>query len=161
MKILCRYILAVMGGLGMMNMYFCRINLSVAMVAMVGVSNNTDNTNDTVNRCSSEQNNGEDDSKVQEGEFDWSKDKQGLLTGAYYYSYTVGQVGKLSKSKQIWSGIRIFNLTLTRQICPTKEIGYIVYMFALYATKMGSRDSGETKVDPHWVQDPPWSFNGP
>ena len=26
---------------------------------------------------------------------------------------------------------------------------------------MGSRDSGETKVDPHWVQDPPWSFNGP
>ena len=114
MKILCRYILAVMGGLGMMNMYFCRINLSVAMVAMVGVSNNTDNTNDTVNRCSSEQNNGEDDSKVQEGEFDWSKDKQGLLTGAYYYSYTVGQVGKLSESKKIWSGIRIFNLTLTR-----------------------------------------------
>ena len=26
---------------------------------------------------------------------------------------------------------------------------------------MGSRDSGETKVDPHWAQDPPWSFNGP
>ena len=20
---------------------------------------------------------------------------------------------------------------------------------------------GETKVDPHWVQDPPWPFNGP
>ena len=47
------------------------------------------------------------------------------------------------------------------QICPTKEIGYIGYIFALYATKMGSRDSGETNVDPHWVQDPPWSFNGP
>ena len=26
---------------------------------------------------------------------------------------------------------------------------------------MGSRDSGLTKVDPHRVQDPPWSFNGP
>ena len=26
---------------------------------------------------------------------------------------------------------------------------------------MGSRDSGETKVNPHLVQDPPWSFNGP
>ena len=47
------------------------------------------------------------------------------------------------------------------QICPTKEIGYIGYIFAFYATKMGSRDSGETKVDPHRVQDPPWSFNGP
>ena len=37
----------------------------------------------------------------------------------------------------------------------------IGYIFAFYATKMGSRDSGETKVDPHQVQDPPWSFNGP
>ena len=27
---------------------------------------------------------------------------------------------------------------------------YIVYIFALYATKMGSRDSGDTKVTPHW-----------
>ena len=37
----------------------------------------------------------------------------------------------------------------------------IGYIYAFYATKMGSRDSGETKVDPHWVKDPPWSFNGP
>ena len=64
---------------------------------------------------------------------------------------------------------------------PTKEIGYIVYIFAFFATKMGSmdpamalqytqhgplyigciftfyarkmglRDSGNTKVNPHWV----------
>ena len=26
---------------------------------------------------------------------------------------------------------------------------------------MGSRDSGDTKVHPHWVWDPPWSFKGP
>ena len=35
------------------------------------------------------------------------------------------------------------------QICPTKEIGYISFIFALYAIKMGSRNSGETKVAPH------------
>jgi len=28
---------------------------------------------------------------------------------------------------------------------------YIGYIFAFYATKMGSRDSGGTKVNPHWV----------
>ena len=37
----------------------------------------------------------------------------------------------------------------------------IGYIFAFYATKMGSRDSGDTKDHPHWVKDPPWSFNGP
>ena len=26
---------------------------------------------------------------------------------------------------------------------------------------MGPRDSGETKIGPHWVQDLPWYFNGP
>ena len=69
----------------------------------------------------------------------------------------------------IWAGINPHQADVSEslirpeggQICPTKEIGYIGYIFALYATKMGSRDSGETKVDPHWVQDPPWSFNGP
>ena len=40
-------------------------------------------------------------------------------------------------------------------------MAYIGYIFAFYATKMGSSDSGETNVDPHWVQDPSWSFNGP
>ena len=33
--------------------------------------------------------------------------------------------------------------------------------FCILCNKKGSRDSGETKVDPICVQDPPWSFNGP
>ena len=28
---------------------------------------------------------------------------------------------------------------------------YIGYIFAFYATKMGSRDSGDKKVNPNWV----------
>ena len=36
----------------------------------------------------------------------------------------------------------------------------IDYIFVFYATKMGSRVSGVKKVDPHWVQEPPWPFNG-
>ena len=38
---------------------------------------------------------------------------------------------------------------------------YIGSIFAFYAPKMGSPDSGDTKAHPHWVKDPPWSFNGP
>ena len=38
---------------------------------------------------------------------------------------------------------------------------YIGYIFAFFATKMGSRDFGDTKVNSHWVLDPAWSFMGP
>ena len=92
MKILCRYVLAVMGGLGMMNVYFSRINLSVVTVALVGVTDSSDNVNDTVERCESRGNSDEEDPVDSNGEFDWSKSQQGLLTGSYYYSYTIGQV---------------------------------------------------------------------
>ena len=47
---------------------------------------------------------------------------------------------------------------------PTMALQYTkhgpLYIFVFYATKMGSRDSGDTKVDPHWVLDPAWSFIG-
>ena len=76
----------------MMNMYFCRINLSVAMVAMVGVSNSSDSANDTSEKCKSRGGDDEEDSDGPVGEFDWSKGDQGLLTASYSYSYTIGQV---------------------------------------------------------------------
>ena len=44
---------------------------------------------------------------------------------------------------------------------PQEKTGYNGHIFAFYATKIGSSDSGETNVDPHWVKDPSWSFNGP
>ena len=36
----------------------------------------------------------------------------------------------------------------------------IAYIFAFYA-KWDQTNCGNTKVDPHWAQDPPWSSNGP
>ena len=47
-----RYVLAWMGCFGLMNVYFCRINLSVAMVAMVGVEQvPADNVTETSSTC--------------------------------------------------------------------------------------------------------------
>ena len=92
MKILARYILAWMGCFGMMNLYFCRINISIALVAMVGVTENNDN--DTLGGHCSDRGGDDDESPVvSEGEFNWSPSKQGFLTGSYYYGYTAGQVG--------------------------------------------------------------------
>ena len=97
MKILARYILAWMGCLGMMNLYFCRINLSVALVAMVGVSENSDN--DTLEEHCKERGGGEESPAESAGEFDWSPSWQGLLTGSYYYGYTAGQVQDCDKTQ--------------------------------------------------------------
>ena len=104
MKILARQILALMGSLGMMNLYFCRINISIAMVAMVGVSDNNDN--DTLEVHCKDRGSASDESPVtSDGQFDWSPGKQGLLTGSYYYGYTAGQVGLLC-SVVIFSSFR-------------------------------------------------------
>ena len=67
------------------------------------------------------------------------------------------------RSTPIWSRSR-----LGPSMDPAMALKYthhgplsIGYIFAFYATKMGSEDSGDTKVHPNWVYDPPWSFNGP
>lgn len=89
----CRYVLAWMGCLGLMNVYFCRINLSMAMVAMVGVDRPT--TTSTNGSCSVVREVVEEVSVV-EGEFTWSKQEQGLVTGSYYWGYAACQVGQVN-----------------------------------------------------------------
>ena len=92
MKILCRYVLAWMGALGIMNVYFCRINLSVAMVAMVGV---TRHSNLSDSQCPDRFDSEELD-LVMTGEFEWDKKLQGLVMGSYYWGYAACQVHYIS-----------------------------------------------------------------
>ena len=77
MKILCRYVLAWMGCLGIMNVYFYRINLSMAMVVMVGI---TKQSNLSQSHCLDRFGSGQS----LDGEFDWSKKQQGLVMDSYY-----------------------------------------------------------------------------
>ena len=44
---------------------------------------------------------------------------------------------------------------------PQREIGHICQIIAFKTTKNVSRNSRDTKVDPHQVQDPTWTFNRP
>ena len=97
MRILCRYVLAWMGALGIMNVYFCRINLSTAMVAMVGVEKHSKpepNTNTSHSQCPGPVQVEGEDQVFPEGEFSWTKKQQGLVTGSYYWGYATCQVFK-------------------------------------------------------------------
>jgi ACS family sodium-dependent inorganic phosphate cotransporter-like MFS transporter 5 len=89
MQLLWRYVLAWMGCLGIMNVYFCRINLSMAMVAMVGVEGRAAAA---LNSSSCPGRGAVLGQEGRLGEFAWSKREQGLVTGSYYWSYAACQI---------------------------------------------------------------------
>ena len=120
MQVLWRYVLAWMGAAAIMNVYFsrweagcriqgamvtrpvCRINLSTAIVAMVGVERRPGHSGNISagepvcpERGAAAALNTTDTAAAAEGEeqyFDWDKRQQGLLLGSYYWSYTAAQV---------------------------------------------------------------------
>ena len=76
-----------------MVVYFQRINISIAIVAMTQKSNDT-GTNSTSDICPSDDSNNDsnDDTDDNGGDYDWNKAQQGDLLGCYYYGYVCTQI---------------------------------------------------------------------
>ncbi|XP_041360914.1 sialin-like [Gigantopelta aegis] len=83
-----RHVLTIWDFLGFFNVYCLRVNLSVALVAMV---NNTDSPkNDSQNtECV-----GPNDTTTKHlsGEFPWNEETQGWVLGAFFYGYIITQI---------------------------------------------------------------------
>lgn len=85
----CRYVLAGMSCSGFCVVYLLRVNLSVALVAMVNstyadakaTANNPECQRNTANVT-----------RVKDGEFKWDQEMQGLILGAFFYGYIVTQL---------------------------------------------------------------------
>lgn len=92
----CRYILAISGFLGLTNVYFSRINLSMAVVDMIGdttkTTNSTDQCPDTGGEESFSFATYEQEEEETTGEFSWNQNERGLILGSYYYGYTAMQI---------------------------------------------------------------------
>lgn len=83
-----RHLLAVLAFLGFFNVYCLRVNLSVALVAMV---NNTKKvTNHSMDACPSIH--GTDNSTTKQGDLDWDESTQGIVLGSFFYGYIVTQL---------------------------------------------------------------------
>lgn len=94
----CRHVFVFMGFLGLLNVYSLRVNLSVALVAMV-------KTADTGSKYSNHSecyygyanatdmySNRTDEQKHDTGEFEWDSYTQGIILGSFFYGYVITQL---------------------------------------------------------------------
>ncbi len=104
MEVSARKLLAVMGFLATTSMYMSKLDLSIAIVAMVGESNSN---GDSANTASSSycgnissvfekdhNDNGDNFGKEARplGEFDWDPKERGEILGSYYYGNALSQI---------------------------------------------------------------------
>ena len=84
----CRHLLAFVAFLGFVNVYCLRVNLSVALVAMVNQTAKAVGSNVSI-ECPVE----EDNSTVKRGgEMNWDSNKQAQVLAAFFYGYIGTQV---------------------------------------------------------------------
>ena len=95
-----RYILSYLGFLCTLVVYFCRVNLSIAIVAMTEEKNTT-LTNGTI---------------VTESDFDWSTNEQTNLLGSYFYGYVCTQIPGAYLSSRFGFKWILFTTTLITSI---------------------------------------------
>lgn len=119
-----RYLMAMMGSIGLAILYGFKVNASVAIVAMVNhtavklsTSHNleTDNTTVSENVCQFD-----DASNVttiigEDGPFVWNELIQGLILSSYFWGYTVsmlpgGRLAELWSAKWVMNGSVLLNL---------------------------------------------------
>lgn len=102
---LTRHIFALMGFLGFVNVYAMRVNLSVAIVAMINntaIAVNTSKVNN--NTCPVLVNTTE---VTTDGPFAWGAEEQGWLLGAFFVGYVVTQLpgGRMA---EVWGGKTLY-----------------------------------------------------
>lgn len=85
-----RHTFALLSFLGFANMYAMRVNLSVAIVAMVNAPEQSNNTN--IGQECPMQNHTNAKLINVDGNFDWDNKEQGLILGAFYCGYIVTQI---------------------------------------------------------------------
>ncbi|XP_071038087.1 putative inorganic phosphate cotransporter isoform X2 [Parasteatoda tepidariorum] len=91
-----RLVLTLLGFFGYINIYAMRVNLSVAMVAMVRIPRSDNRTNETKITCPelilSRNTTTQEDEFLPDGEFEWNSNMQGQVVGAYFYGYLLSQI---------------------------------------------------------------------
>ena len=84
-----RHILVFLGFLGFANVYALRVNLSVALVAMVNSTHANVNSEGKSHECSVDSSTSD---KNEDGTFKWDQHTQGIILGSFFYGYVFTQL---------------------------------------------------------------------
>lgn len=105
-----RYVFTAMGFMGFFVLYSLRVNINVAIVAMVNASA-VYNNQSASDECPAEEisNDTVNVNPSREGEFNWSPKLQATILGSFYYGYCITQIpgGRLA---EIFSAKWVFGL---------------------------------------------------
>ncbi|XP_068737249.1 sialin-like [Montipora capricornis] len=85
----CRYLLAALSCSGFCVVYMLRVNLSVALVAMVNSTYSSEKESSVNPGC---QRNSSTGSLQKNGEFNWDEKTQGIILGSFFYGYIITQL---------------------------------------------------------------------
>lgn len=87
-----RYFMTLMLFMGMANAYIMRTNMSVAIVAMVNQTFARGDSEIDVTECVNQPTIQE---VINDGEFNWTSEKQGYILSSFFVGYVITQVGFL------------------------------------------------------------------
>ncbi|XP_049876093.1 sialin [Pectinophora gossypiella] len=143
----CRYILAVLGSIGMAIVYGLKVNLSVAMVGMLNHTaiklHASANAHHDVLNATVEKNSGELECQATGGggnatelvgPFDWSSEIQGIVLSCYFWGYFISQipgarVAELFSAKWVMFFSVSINVVCTLLTPVMAEASYIAVIF--------------------------------
>ncbi|XP_053609606.1 putative inorganic phosphate cotransporter [Plodia interpunctella] len=86
-----RTVLGIMGFLGFANVYAMRVNLSVAIVAMINSTTPMPSNDSTLDVCPAPapSNNS---MPIKPGDFNWTAEQQSIILGSFFYGYVLTQI---------------------------------------------------------------------
>lgn len=129
-----RHVLGLMGFLGFANVYAMRVNLSVAIVAMVNSSAIPHVNATKLDTCPNTADGNSTTGQTQDGEFAWDENEQALILGAFFWGYIVtnpigGRLGEVVGGKIVFCvGVLVTSVLtlLTPVVARTSTMLFIV-----------------------------------
>ncbi|XP_034945664.1 sialin [Chelonus insularis] len=139
-----RYVMAILGSIGLAIIYGFKVNVSIAIIAMVNhtaikLQKNLNNSSDAITNNSDDH---ADDNIQEDGPFVWDKYMQGIILAIYFGGYLVslmpgGRMSERLSAKWVMNGAVLLNVVATL-LSPISAYGHFwLFVFMRFLQGIG------------------------